>query len=99
MSDGDWESGRSQIGAFLNGQAITGTDRQGQVVVDDSFLLLFNGHHEAVDWTLPKHWGGAWTVLLDTAGPDREGQDAEAGQRLPVAARSVTALLHRCGAQ
>ena len=54
MSDQDWESGRAQVGVFLNGQAIAGTDRQGHAIVDDSFMMLFNGYHEAADWTLPK---------------------------------------------
>ena len=73
------------MGVFLNGQAINGKDQRGQAVVDDSFLVLFNGHHEETDWTLPKQWGESWTVLLDTTAPDRQGQTAEAGQRLPVA--------------
>jgi hypothetical protein len=93
MSDGGWSSGWTSVGVFLNGQAITGKDQRGQAVVDDSFLVLFNGHYEGTDWTLPKQWGESWTVLLDTAAPDRQGQAADGGQPLPVAARSVTVLI------
>jgi glycogen operon protein len=93
MSDHDWQSGQQQVGVFLNGQAITGTGRQGQPVVDDSFLLLFNGHYEAVDWAIPEQWGDKWTVLFDTAAADREGETAQGGQRLPLAARSVIACV------
>jgi glycogen operon protein len=93
MSDQDWESGRFSVGVFLNGQAIAGKDQRGQTIVDDSFLMLFNSHFEGTDWTIPKQWGESWTVLLDTAAPDREGQVKEGGQSLPVAGRSVTVLI------
>jgi isoamylase len=57
MSDQDWDSGMGSVAVFLNGDAITDRDRRGQPVSDDSLLLLFNGQHEALDWTLPKQWG------------------------------------------
>jgi isoamylase len=97
MSDQDWQTDRASVGLFLNGQAIAGKDQRGQTVVDDSFLVLFNGHYEGTDWRLPKQWGEPWTVLLDTAAPDRPGQTAEGGQSLPVAARSVTVLIRQKG--
>jgi glycogen operon protein len=37
-------------------------------VVDDSFYLLFNAHHENLQLTLPgSTWGLEWGEVLDTA--------------------------------
>jgi isoamylase len=95
MSDEDWGSGTSSVGAFLNGEAITDRDRRGQRVTDDSLLLLFNAHHEPIDWTLPKQWGLWWDLIVDTAAPEREGTPGSCEQSLPVAARSVVVLIRR----
>jgi glycogen operon protein len=93
MSDQDWDSGTGSVGVFLNGDAITDRDRRGQRVTDDSLLLLFNGHHDALDWTLPKQWGEWWDLIIDTAAPEREGEQASSDRSLPVAARSVVVLM------
>ena len=67
MTGQDWESGVAAVGVYLNGDAITDRDRRGQRVSDDSFLLLFNGHDEPAEWTLPEPWGGPWELMLDTS--------------------------------
>jgi glycogen operon protein len=96
MSDEDWDAGHTaSVGVFLNGEAITDRDRRGQRVTDDSFLLLFNAHHEAIDWTLPKQWGQWWELVMETTGPDREGQVLASSETLQVAGRSVLVLLRR----
>jgi isoamylase len=63
-------------------------------VTDDSLLLLFNAHHEPINWTLPKQWGQCWEPVLDTAGTRPEGELVSGGAELPVAGRSVVML--RC---
>jgi isoamylase len=95
MSDQDWASGMGSVGVFLNGDAITDRDRRGQPVSDDSLLLLFNGHHEALDWTLPKQWGEWWDLIIDTAAAEREGEQVGSDRSLPVAARAVVVLIRR----
>jgi len=68
MTEDDWSSGRaSDIGMFLNGDAIRTRDPRGQRVVDDSFLLLFNASPEPIEWKIADHWGDAWEWMLDTA--------------------------------
>ena len=43
MTRKDWERGdASAIGAFLNGAEIMAETREGEPVVDDSFLVIFN---------------------------------------------------------
>ena len=74
MSDDDWDAGHAlSVGLFLNGKAIADRDRRGQRVTDDSFLLLFNAHHKAIKWTLPKQWAEWWEPILDTSAPNRHG--------------------------
>jgi isoamylase len=96
MGDDDWDAGSaSSVGMFLNGDAITDRDRRGQRVTDDSFLLLFNAHSEAIEWTLPKQWGRSWELVLDTdpsAAPGREGGAVDGAATFPVAGRSVVVL-------
>jgi isoamylase len=97
MSDDDWDDAASApaVGIFLNGDAITDRDRRGQRVTDDSFLLLFNGHADAIDWTLPKQWGQWWELVTDTGDPGREGEALESSETLQVAGRSVVVLQRR----
>jgi isoamylase len=68
MGDEDWEAGSAAVlTVFLNGEGILESDQRGERVVDDSFLLIFNAHHEDAEVTLP----GAglpdrWGPVLDT---------------------------------
>ncbi|HEV2778042.1 MAG TPA: glycogen debranching protein GlgX [Actinophytocola sp.] len=87
MSEQDWESdfGRSIV-VFLNGEGIPSLDRRGGRIVDDSFLLCFNAHHEDIKATVPDaSYGAEWAVVLDTA--DGEVLDGD----LPIGVRTVAA--------
>ncbi|MDL5158638.1 glycogen debranching protein GlgX [Actinomycetospora termitidis] len=68
MGDEDWEGGSAAVlTVFLNGQGIAEADPRGQRVVDDSFLLIFNAHHEDVEVTLPgEGLPDRWATVLDT---------------------------------
>ena len=74
MTDEEWNAGWVRcIGMMLNGQTLQDVDEAGQPVVDNSFLMLLNCHHEHIDFYLPPPPnGGAWRVLLDTNEPDLE---------------------------
>jgi glycogen operon protein len=69
MSDSDWQAGFAKsLAVFLNGRAIPSPDERGERVVDESFYLMFNAHHEPLEFTLPEtKWGRKWIVLLNTA--------------------------------
>ena len=76
MTERDWSAGFAKsFGVFLNGLAIAEPDARGEQVRDDSFLLLFNAHHEPLAFTLPPdQFGETWEYALDTAmsiAPDR----------------------------
>ncbi len=71
MTDEDWgASFAKSVAVFLNGHGIPDRDARGQRVLDDSFVLCFNAHHEPIEFTLPpKEFGTAWRVMVYT-GPE-----------------------------
>ncbi|HST26085.1 MAG TPA: hypothetical protein VLJ76_08835, partial [Gaiellaceae bacterium] len=96
MTQRDW--GRSEartIGVFLNGEEIPTLSPRGELVRDDSFFLLFNGHYEPITFHLPtRRFGLRWEVVLSTA----DGGFVESGPVVPARgeitldARSVVVL-------
>jgi glycogen operon protein len=97
MDHDDWDSGFAKsVTVFLNGDGIREPDARGERIVDDSFFLIFNGHHEPIEFTLPDLGAGErWQVEVDTAAPmlaDVEAQSAKAGEPVQVDARSVQVL-------
>ena len=97
MSDEDWETGFARsVSVFLNGEAIREPDTRGQAVTDDQFWLLFNGHHEPIDFVLPDIGAGErWEVAIDTHAPLLDLAEVrlmKTGEPFDVAARSVIVL-------
>ncbi len=94
MTRRDWADERLRtVGLFLNGDEIPARTRDGRAVTDDSFVLLFNAHHEPVTFRLPpRRFGQRWKLELSTAEPGaRRGRTLVAGAgggRGRVAARS-----------
>ncbi len=87
MSDEDWNDGSLRtLGLFINGNTIGDVDAAGDAVVDDSFLMLFNGHIEPAELTVPSVRDlKRWDVMFDTARPQlssRESYVAGETQRL-----------------
>jgi glycogen operon protein len=68
MSEQDWtEWFAKSFMVFLNGDALRSRDRRGRPIHDDSFLLVFNAHVDAVSFTIPGDpWGASWMPVLDT---------------------------------
>jgi isoamylase len=97
MTKEDWDQPEGRVlGMFLNGQAIAAADHEGKRVVDDSFVLLFNAHHEDVDFTLPPgRFGATWTCELRTDDVACDGTEQfRAGDTVTMTSRS-TLLLRR----
>jgi isoamylase len=94
MGEDDWSTWYARsVMVFLNGEAITEPDPRGQPIDDDSFLVIFNGHHEPLEFTLPSdEFGEAWHVVLDTAGGLEEGAVLPAGKMIEAESRSVVVL-------
>ena len=93
MTEEDWQKGYAKsLGMFLNGKAIPSPNERGEPIIDDTFCVLFNAHHEPLPYTLPKTWGRRWEKVLDTA----DGQDAGSiyggARQVEVDARSILIL-------
>jgi glycogen operon protein len=98
MTKSDWESGERTVGMFLNGEEIAAPDEKGQRILDESFVLLFNAHHEDVTFTLPnRRFGEHWSLVLSTTEPDAEPNSLEvdALEEIVVGGRSLVLLRRR----
>ncbi|MFN2526480.1 MAG: glycogen debranching protein GlgX [Actinomycetota bacterium] len=96
MSDQQWQDGFvKSLGVFLNGEEIPTPTPRGPRAEDASFLLLFNAHHEAIDFTIPTGpWGMEWGNVIDTADPRREEGTVvyKAGEEVEVTGLSMMVL-------
>ncbi|WP_066526231.1 glycogen debranching protein GlgX [Corynebacterium bouchesdurhonense] len=97
MTQEDWDSAFGKaLTVYLNGEAITETDRRGRRVTDDSFILMFNAHFEDIEFTVPPaEFGARWEVLVDTTEPlgyPSEAVSLAAGDTTVVPARSTLVL-------
>jgi isoamylase len=96
MTQRDWKRADGHIlGVFLNGEALDEHDERGEPVVDESFLLLFNAHHDHIEWTLPvASFGERWSFEISTAEPEvRAGERVYAAREtINVVSRSMVVL-------
>ncbi len=98
MTKSDWESGHRTVGMFLNGEEIASPDEKGERILDESFLLLFNAHHEDVSFTLPnRRFGERWSLVLNTMEPEAEPNtlEVDALDEIVVGSRSLVLLRRR----
>jgi isoamylase len=96
MSTEDWNVGFAKsLMVYLNGKAIPSRGPRGEAIVDDTFLLLFNAHHEPMVFRMPEpQFGERWHRVIDTADPDLRlplGPVAS-GEPLRVVDRSIVVL-------
>jgi glycogen operon protein len=83
------------LGVFLNGEATATRTWRNERITDDSFLLLFNAHHEDAAFLLPAAaYGAAWTHELCTYDDTIEQDEGEfpARSELVVRRRSMKVL-------
>jgi isoamylase len=97
MSDEHWNTSFAKsLGIYLNGRDIHMVSQKGEPILDDSFYIIFNAHHEELDYMLPpEKYGKQWKKILDTFdGVIGEGQSFNPGDQLKVQGRSVILLLN-----
>jgi isoamylase len=51
---------------MLSGDTIDVRDFYGRPIPDDTFLMLLNAHHEAVNFVLPGQEEVRWELIIDT---------------------------------
>jgi isoamylase len=98
LTDEHWNNGFAKsLGVYLNGKGIHPVGYDGQHIVDDSFYVIFNAHHEAIDYQLPSSkYGKQWKPVLNTAlAEPTNGKKYEAGGLVNVAGRSIMVLQNK----
>jgi len=98
MVEEDWQQTHTRsFAVFLNGDALRELDDEGRLVRDDSFLLLFNAHHEPLTFTMPaSSFGRVWHVLIDTAdGLQMQPRVLSATEMITVPDRTILVLSRR----
>jgi len=66
MTTEEWEKEFARcLGMWLNGEQLPEMDERGRRLHDASYLVLFNAHHDQVDFTLPP--GHSWRAEIDTS--------------------------------
>ena len=93
MDEADWAQGHLRaIGLVLAGDAIEEKDTRGNAIVDDTFLLLLNAHHEAIQFVMPQHdENTVWHLILDTEirQPRYLNPSFKGGEQYEIHARSL----------
>lgn len=96
MDEADWNQGHLRaIGVVLAGDAIEEKDTRGNSIVDDTFLVLLNAHHEPVEFTLPSsEQDGCWKLTLDMGevSISDPAPTFKGGEAYTIQARSVAIL-------
>jgi isoamylase len=89
MTPEAWDSETTRcFGMLLDGRGqATGIKRRG---ADTSLLLVFNAHHDVVNFTLPPSYeAGGWKRLFDTTDPQLTAGQFDIGAVYEVTARSM----------
>ena len=95
LSAEEWHNGDTRvIGMFLSGD-LKGRNAEGEQLLDQSFLLMFNGGDQAVDFvTPPSPYASAYTPVVDSAAsePLAVGASVAPGEAVKLAPFSVVVL-------
>lgn len=97
MTDDHWQhSFAKSLGVYLNGKGIHTVHADGSAVVDDSFYVIFNAHHEPLDFKLPPaKYGRTWEFVLNTATGEDPNQTFEPEATVTVDSRCLLLFKHR----
>jgi isoamylase len=99
MTDREWDADWVRtMGVRFAGDALHETDENGDLLEDDTLLLLLNAHTGPVDFQLPGDAGVMWEVLVDTCSPDgRSTARHAAGTSVPICDRALLLLRRPSG--
>lgn len=97
MTDEQWNAGYAKaIEVFLNGEEIPARGSQGERVMDDSFMLLFNAHYEEIEFLLPEGLRDRhWQVIIDTKEPLLLEQEIYYSSNQPILAEARSVIVMR----
>lgn len=68
MTEDHWNKDYAKsLGVFLNGKGIHSKSQKGEMIIDDTFYVMFNGNSNPVRYKLPPaKYGERWIRILDT---------------------------------
>ncbi len=98
LTPADWFDGSLRtIGMYLDGRGLRQRDGRGQLVVDESYLLLLHAGDASVSFSLPTApWAAGYAVVLDTtlaaALPDPGLASVPGGTELLIGPRTFLLL-------
>ena len=94
MTDSDWNTRHARcLGMGLPGDQITETGCAGERIVGRTFVILFNAHHEPVEFRLSARQRDiSWECVLDTAASEAKPRTFENMGVFPLQARSLALL-------
>jgi isoamylase len=99
MTEEQWSQGFAKsIGVLLNGDTLPDPGPRGDEIRDDTFLLLFNAHHDELSFSVPTAaWGAEWVAVIDTADPllEEGARVYKAGEDCRLTGRSMAVLQRR----
>jgi isoamylase len=97
MTEEHWNTSFAKsLGIYLNGKGIHKFSAKGEPILDDSFYLIFNAHHEPLGYTIPEaKYGERWIKHLDTfSGVIDPSETYNPGDVITVEGRSIILLLN-----
>ncbi len=88
MTSESWDNGARCFGMLLDGRGqATGIKKRG---ADATLLIVFNAHHETVEFTLPPCYeADGWKRLFDTTDPQLDASQLDIGAVYEVTPRSM----------
>jgi isoamylase len=97
LNESDWfDAGLRSIGMYFDGRGLRHRDRRGQLIMDDSFLLLLHAGEQGGRFTLPgTPWADQYVPVVDSnrrGGVPANSRAIAGGTGLRVGARTVLLL-------
>ncbi|WP_374949206.1 glycogen debranching protein GlgX [Mucilaginibacter sp.] len=96
MEEENWNHDFARsLGVFLNGRGLHAVGPQGEQIYDDTFYVIFNAHHEPLEYHLPeKIYSDSWRIVLDTSNDEVTEQPLSKQESIMVDGRSIVLLHH-----
>lgn len=92
MRQRDWQSKQAALGMLLCGAAYYEANERGEILGDDSFLVLFHGSRGCT-FILPTcPDAGNWQLVINTARPDAEPETFKNGDKLNLEPHGLSVL-------
>jgi glycogen operon protein len=94
MTPEEWNAGWVRcIGLRLNGRTLEDVNGVGEPIIDETFLICLNPHHEPIKFYMPPQPGTAWELVLDSGHPDTNGNHS--GDKKIIPAKEAYELMPR----